>query len=127
MGIVRHPLQGLSGAGTLDNFTRLGPEYLTCTKCGTKNKTNFIPFNKMNSLEKGWIYFSLFLTYCIYGGLASFLIVGGISLLVDSKYPNSISDATFYTIFKISALIVISILSYFLFRKFNRDMKSQGY
>ncbi len=119
---------GFKSAGTLDNLTRLGPEYIKCHKCGTKNYTKRLPFNKMNVIEKAWVCFCLFFTYTIYGSLISFMLVGGLAWLVENqKLELDFSQSDFTQMFWITTPLSIGVLSYFQFRKFIRDIKHDGY
>jgi len=119
---------GFKPAGTTDNFTRLGPEYLVCVKCGTKNMTGKIPFTKMNVIEKVWVMFCLLLTYILYGCLISFTIVGGFSWLIENKKIElDLHDFNFDAIFIVLSIASISILSFFQLKSFFKDVKLQGY
>jgi hypothetical protein len=103
---------GFRRNGTLDNFTDLGPEYLVCSKCGTKNRTGFTPFNKMNLFRKGEVLLFLLGTTALYGGIIGFLLLKFITFLLKK---NSIVNNEFvlesihYTI---ASAIVVVLLSF---------------
>lgn len=119
--------EGYIRTGTIDNFTRLGPEFLTCTLCGCKNKTNRIPYSKMRALEKYWVLFSFFLTNILFGGMFGFFLFVGIDWILK-KFSIINESGNPPTIYIVIAVVVTAIIfSYYQLKGFFKDIKDHDY
>ncbi len=119
---------GYQRAGALDNFTRCGPEFLHCFKCGKDNKTKFTPFNKMHFFERIWVYLILILSSILFGAIIPCLGLSLINVILLTINQNWGMDWDLITTISIYlAPLSAGVVIYFQIKSFRKDAKEGSY